>query len=160
MFVILGVDPDVLDVCVEEGTVCLGVDFFAFGKSYTRRSSSQIKPPTITVPVTDTRPAPRAYKTRWNKEKRYFWDRFNDAKNDLSTVYDVAKGVVNTAYDATEAGFKWIKDAAGAARNGRKLIEDTGRIAAVALAASGHPEAAIVANGVADLASSRRNSVA
>lgn len=159
MFVTLGVDPGVLDVCVEEGTVCLGVDFFAFGKSYTRRSSPKVKPPTITIPD-DPLSNVRAYKKRSNKIKRYFWDRFAEAKSDLSSVYDTAKGIVNTAYDATEAGFKWIKDAAGAARNGRKLIEDTGRIAAVALAASGHPEAAIVANGVADLASSRRNSVA
>lgn len=159
MFVILGVDPGVLDVCVEEGTVCLGVDFFAFGKSIPRRrSSSSIKPPTI-IPH-DSTPAPRAYKSRWNKERRYFWDRFYDATSDLSSAYNVAKSVVNTAYDATEAGFKWIKDAAGAAHNSRKLIEDGGRIASIALAASGHPEAALIANGVADLASSRRNSVA
>ena len=158
MFVTLGVDPGVLDVCVEEGTVCLGVDFFAFGKSYTRRSSSQIKPPTITP--ADPRPAPRAYKKRNNKIRRYFWDRWEDTKRDLSSVYDTAKGIVNTAYDATEAGFKWIKDASGAAHNTRKLIEDSSRIAAIALAASGHPGPAVIANGVADLASSRRNSVA
>ena len=157
MFVILGVDPGVLDVCEEEDTVCLGVDFFAFGKSYTRRSSSQIKPPTIISH--DTAPAPR-YKTRNAKQLRYLQDRWQDTLNIISPVYDAAAGVVKTAYDATEAGFKWIKDASGAAHNTRKLIEDTGRIASIALAASGHPEAALIANGVADLASSRRNSVA
>lgn len=158
MFVTLGVDPGVLDVCVEEGTVCLGVGFFAFGKSYTRGYSSRIKPPTITVPE-PAPPAPR-YKTRNAKQLRYLKDRWQDTLNVISPVYDAAAGVVKTAYDATEAGFKWIKDASGAAHNTRKLIEDTGRIASIALAASGHPEAALIANGVADLASSRRNSVA